>query len=53
MAGYSLIKKAELVELQEITTPTATADYGKIYTKSTNKLYFQDGAGTEHEIAVA
>jgi len=47
------IKKAELVELQEITTPTATADYGKIYTKNTNKLYFQDGAGTEHEIAVA
>jgi hypothetical protein len=39
------------LELQETTTPTATADYGKIYCKSDNKLYFQDGAGTEHEIA--
>lgn len=32
-------------------TPTATTNYGKVYTKSDNKLYFQDGAGTEHEIA--
>lgn len=36
--------------IKERTTPTANADYGKIYTKSDNKLYFQDGAGTEHEI---
>ena len=39
--------------LTETTTPTATADVGKIYTKTDNKLYFQDGAGTEHEIAFA
>jgi hypothetical protein len=38
--------------LAETTTPTANADYGKIYTKNTNKLFFQDGAGTEHEIAL-
>ena len=35
------------VTLKEITTPAALADYGKIYTKSDNNLYFQDGAGTE------
>jgi len=37
--------------LKETTTPTAKADFGKIYTKNDNKLYFQDGAGTEHGIA--
>ena len=37
--------------IKERTTPTADTDYGKVYTKSDNKLYFQDGAGTEHEIA--
>lgn len=43
----------EVVTLKEITTPTATPDYGKVYTKNDNKLYFQDGAGNEHEIAFA
>ena len=32
----------------EITTPTAITNYGAIYPKSDNTLYFQDGAGTEH-----
>jgi hypothetical protein len=50
--NHNQVKKAQFIELQEITTPTATADYGKIYTKNTNVLYFQDGAGTEHQIAV-
>ena len=45
------IKISGAVAMSETTTPTATADVGKIYTKSDNKLYFQDGAGTEHEIA--
>jgi hypothetical protein len=36
--------------LKETTTPTADTNYGKVYTKSDNKLYFQDGDGTEHEI---
>ena len=35
------------VALPEITTPSAIENYGKIYTKSDNKLYFQDGAGAE------
>jgi len=33
--------------IKETTTPTADANYGKIYTKDDNDLYFQDGAGTE------
>ena len=43
--------KAKLLELDEITTPTPTANIGKVYTKSDNRLYFQDGAGSEHELA--
>jgi len=39
------------LKLKETTTPTATADMGAIYTKNDNKLYFQDGAGTEHTVA--
>lgn len=38
------------VELPEITTPTAIPDSGAFYTKADNKPYFQDGAGTEHEV---
>ena len=41
--GYLMIK--------ETSTPTADTNYGKVYTKNDNKLYFQDGAGSEHEIA--
>ncbi len=38
------------IYLKETTTPSAVADYGAIYTKSDNTLYFQDGAGTEHSL---
>lgn len=44
------LKSAEYLELDEITTPGATASHGKVYTKADNKLYFQDGAGVEHEV---
>ena len=37
--------------LSETATPTASTNFGKLYTKDDNKLYFQDGAGTEHEVA--
>jgi len=37
--------------LKETTTPTADTNYGKIYTKNNNKLYFQTGAGVEKEIS--
>lgn len=38
------------ISLKEMTTPSALADWGKVYTKDDNKIYFQDGAGNEHEI---
>lgn len=37
--------------LKETTTPTADTNYGKVYCKNDDKLYFQDGAGNEHEVA--
>lgn len=49
MAGLSI--EAGLLTLKETTTPTADTDYGKVYTKNDDKLYFQDGAGVEHEVA--
>lgn len=42
-----------VLKIKETTTPTATADYGKFYCQSNNKAYFQDGAGSEHELAFA
>ena len=38
--------------LKETTTPTADANFGKLYTKSDNSLYFQDGAGTESALSL-
>jgi len=39
--------------MTESATPTADTNYGKVYCKNDNKLYFQDGAGSEHELAFA
>ncbi len=39
-----------LLSLDETTTPSADAGYGKFYTKTDDHPYFQDGAGTEHII---
>ena len=50
MAGLSI--EAGLLTIKETATPTADADYGKVYCKNDNKIYFQDGAGVEHEIAL-
>jgi len=41
------------ISIKEVTTPAADAGYGQVYTKADNKLYFQDGAGVEHELAFA
>lgn len=41
-----------VLTVPETTTPTAEDSKGKVYTKNDNKLYFQDGAGSEHEITV-
>ncbi|NJR75228.1 MAG: hypothetical protein HC773_19500 [Scytonema sp. CRU_2_7] len=38
--------------LKETATPTGTTNYGKIYTKSDNLLYFQDGDGVEHLVTI-
>jgi hypothetical protein len=51
MTGIAL--EGGALTLKEISTPTADVNYGKVYTKNDNKLYFQDGAGTEHELAFA
>jgi len=48
--GQSLLNM-NLLELDEITTPSALVDHAKLYAKADNKLYFQDGAGVEHEVA--
>jgi hypothetical protein len=48
MAGLSI--EQGLLTLKETTTPTADANYAKIYSKNDNVLYFQDGAGVEHPI---
>lgn len=39
--------------LPETTTPTAVDSEGRIYTKSDNMLYFQDGAGEEKVVQTA
>ena len=49
MTGLAL--EAGALTIKEITTPTADTNYGKVYCKSDNRLYFQDGAGSEHQIA--
>lgn len=58
IAAAPLTNKSDLALLgdgvltvKETTTPTADTNYGKVYCKNDNKLYFQDGAGTEHEVA--
>ena len=38
------------LHFKETTTPTAFANYGALYTKNDNKLYFQTGAGVEKEV---
>ncbi len=49
MVGLSI--EAGILTIKETTTPIADTNYGKVYTKSDNLLYFQDGVGTEHTIA--
>lgn len=38
--------------IAEIATPVARPNYGAIYPKDDNILYFQDGAGIEHSVDV-
>lgn len=50
-ANADMVLNGGVLSLKEASTPTADTDFGKIYTKNDNKLYFQDGAGVEHEVA--
>ena len=48
--GDDVILDTGILGLNETTTPTALANHGKIYTQTDNRLYWQDGAGTEKTI---
>ena len=41
------------IHLKETTTPTAVPDFGAIYTKNDNHLYWQSGAGVEYDLGGA
>lgn len=45
-----IVGASGILSLAETTTPSADASFGKLYTKSDNNLYFQDGGGTEHTL---
>lgn len=38
------------LELREGTAPSSRANYGKVYVKTDNKLYFMDDAGVEYDL---
>lgn len=42
-----------VLHLKETTTPTAVPDFGAIYTKNDNHLYWQSGAGVEYDLGGA
>lgn len=51
--GNMTVPRADVdgvITIKEVTTPTAKADSGQVYTKNTNDLFFQDGAGTEQVV---
>lgn len=51
---WHIVASAEplIATLKETTTPTPLPGYGKLYTKSDNEFYFQDGDGVEHTFEV-
>ena len=51
-ANADLTLESGVLNLKETTTPTDDTNYGKIYTKNDNKLYFQDGAGNEYTVDI-
>ena len=51
-ANADLTLESGVLNLKETTTPTADTNYGKIYTKNDNKLYFQDGEGNEYTVDI-
>ena len=51
-SSADLTLEGGVIALKETLTPAANTNYGKIYTKSDNKLYFQAGNNTEYEISL-
>jgi len=49
-ANADLTLEGGVLNFKETTTPTADTNYAKIYSKADNRLYWQDGEGTEHTI---
>jgi len=45
-AGYT----PHIALLETTSSPSNRGDYGQLYTKSDNNLYFKDGDGTEHTV---
>ena len=52
-AGDPVLQGGVELLLLETTTPSAVSGSAKIYTKTDDKLYIQDGSGVEHEISEA
>ena len=48
--GDPVIDGQTTILLAETTTPTAITNYGQLYTKSSDRPFFQDGDGNEHEL---
>jgi len=48
--GDPVIDGQTTILLAETTTPSAIENYAQLYTKSSNRPFFQDGDGDEHEI---
>lgn len=42
-----------ILALPETTTPTDVAGEGRVYTKTDDRLYFQDGAGVERRVVLS
>lgn len=51
--GGALMTDSGVIGFKEITTPTALSGYGKVYTKTDDQLYFQNGAGVEFPVVGA
>lgn len=45
-----LVAQKDIAIKETATPPDAVTDVGRLYTKSDNKLYFQDGDGVEHHV---
>ena len=50
--SFLVVAEQGVYSMKETTTPTAVANYGAIYPKADNRLYFQDGAGLEHVLSL-